>query len=217
MRRPRIRRPDDTGHSLEQTPDESAQPATADGETKRTEVSAEVDEPGHDERPATQGRCISWRRVIAYGLLPGLALLLAFAGGFLKWWEGSVRDAEVARAETVQAATDGTITMLSYKHDTVEKELGAAQDRLTGQFKDAYGSLVHDVVIPGSRQKQISAVATVSAASSLSADANHGVVLVVVNQTVTVGKDAPTSTVSRVRVTLDKLGGRWLISQFDAI
>jgi Mce-associated membrane protein len=37
------------------------------------------------------------------------------------------------------------------------------------------------------------------------------VVLVFVNQTVAVGNDPPTDTASNVRVTLDKIGGRWLI------
>ena len=39
--------------------------------------------------------------------------------------------------------------------------------------------------------------------------------LVFVNQTVIVGNDAPTVTASSVRVTLDKVGDRWLISKFD--
>jgi Mce-associated membrane protein len=30
-----------------------------------------------------------------------------------------------------------------------------------------------------------------------------------------IGDSAPTSTASSVRVTLDKVEGRWLISQFD--
>lgn len=107
--------------------------------------------------------------------------------------------------------------MLSYKPDTAEKDLTAAQNRLTGQFKDSYASLTHDVVIPGAKQKQISAVANVPAAASVSATANHAVVLVFVNQTVIVGTDAPTSTTSCVRVTLDKHDGRWLISQFEPI
>ncbi|EUA23488.1 hypothetical protein I553_5098 [Mycobacterium xenopi 4042] len=38
-----------------------------------------------------------------------------------------------------------------------------------------------------------------------------------VDQTVTVGNDAPTDTASTVRVTLDKVGGHWLISGFDPI
>jgi Mce-associated membrane protein len=51
----------------------------------------------------------------------------------------------------------------------------------------------------------------------VSADPRHAVVLVFVNQTVVVGQTAPTDTASSVRVTLDKVGDRWLISKFDPV
>jgi Mce-associated membrane protein len=131
--------------------------------------------------------------------------------------DNSVRNNEIARVESVQAAKDSTIAMLSYKHETVEQQLNAARDLLTGEFRGSYTSLINDVVIPGAKQKQISAVATVPAMASVSADPRHAVVLVFVNQTVVVGQDAPTDTASSVRVTLDKVGDRWLISKFDPV
>jgi Mce-associated membrane protein len=117
----------------------------------------------------------------------------------------------------VRAATDGTVALLSYRPETVQKDLEAAKSRLTGTFLDAYTKLTHDVVIPGAQQKQISAVATVPAAASTSATENHAVVLLFVDQAVTVGRDAPANTASTVRITLDKVDGRWLISQFDPV
>ena len=129
-----------------------------------------------------------------------------------------MRDSDDRRAiESMQAAKDSTIALLSYKPDTVEQQLGAARDLLTGEFRDSYTSLTNDVVIPGAKQKQISAVATVPAVASVSANPSHAVVLVFVNQTVIVGQDAPTDTASSVRVTLDKVGDRWLISKFDPV
>jgi Mce-associated membrane protein len=154
---------------------------------------------------------------VVYALLPGLAMLLACAAGYLKWQDGSIQDSGTASTESVRAATDGTIALLSYRPDTVEKDLEAARSKLTGSFLDAYTKLTRDVVIPGSKQKQISAVATVPAAAPKSATANHAVVLLFVNQTIIVGQDAPTSTASSLRVTLDRIGGRWLISQFDPV
>jgi Mce-associated membrane protein len=170
-----------------------------------------------DEKPASVWRRIRWSRWIAYGLLPVLVVLLASAAGFLKWQEASGRDAQAARTESMHAATDGTIALLSYRADTVEKDLEAARSRLTGSFLNAYTSLTHEVVIPGAKQKQISAVATVPAAASVSASANHAVVLLFVNQSLIIGQDAPTSTASSVRVTLDKVRGHWLISGFDPV
>lgn len=193
--------------SVEETP----------AEPEATEAAAEVDGSDHDEQLTGSARRVRWSRAIVYVVLPALALLLASAAGFLKWQDGSARDATTARTESVRAATDSTIALLSYKPDTVEKDLDAARGRLAGTFLSAYTSLTHDVVIPGAKQKQISAVATVPAAASTSATGNHAVVLLFVNQTVIIGQDAPTNTASSVRVTLDKVGGRWLISQFDPV
>jgi Mce-associated membrane protein len=181
----------------------------SDGESPQNEAP--------DAAVAQAKRRVSWKRVTAQGVLPTLALLLAAGAGYLKWVDGSAREAQTASAESVRVAVESTIAMLSYQADTADKELGAATGRLTGSFKDSYSSLIHDVVIPGAKQKRISAMANVPAAASVSASANHAVVLVFVNQSTTIGNDAPTSTASSARVTLDKVQNRWLISQFDPV
>jgi Mce-associated membrane protein len=194
--------------------DEADEADEVDKADEPTETAEETSESAEPEKPK---RRIEWARVFAFGVLPAVALLLALVAGYLKWTDNSVRDSDRARDASVQAAKDSTIALLSYKPDTVEQQLGAARDLLTGEFRDSYTSLTNDVVIPGAKQKQISAVATVPAVASVSADPNHAVVLVFVNQTVIVGQDAPTDTASSVRVTLDKVGDRWLISKFDPV
>src|ERR1700758_297944 len=206
---------DDATVEDETAADVTAEADAADDDADVSESGTEAD-ASDDEPPATGRRRIRWSRFIPV-LLPVLALVLASAAGFLKWQDASLRDAAVARTESVRAATDSTIALLSYRPDTVQKDLEAARGRLTGTFLDAYTKLTHDVVIPGAKQKQISAVATVPGAASKSASANHAVVLVFVNQTVIVGQDAPTNSASSVRVTLDKIDGHWLISGFDPV
>ena len=154
---------------------------------------------------------------LAYGIMPALIIGLAACAGYLKWRDDSTRAAQTASVSAVAEATAGTIKMLSYKPDTVQNDLQSASERLTGSFRDSYSSLTNDVVIPGAEQKQISAVATVPAAALVSASAKHAVVMVYVNQTTIVGGGAPTATASTVRVTLDKVGDRWLISDFTPI
>jgi len=195
----------------------------ADAETAEESTEA-VDESSEAADESTQAaeadkpkRKIQWARVFAFGVLPAIALLLALGAGYLKWMDNTVRNDESARDESLRAAKDSTIALLSYKPDTVEQQLHAARDLLTGDFRDSYTSLTNDVVIPGAKQKQISAVVTVPAAASVSANPRHAVVLVFVNQTVTVGQDAPTDTASSVRITMDKIGDRWLISKFDPV
>ena len=167
--------------------------------------------------PAKSRSTLSLRRLGAYGLLPALVLVLAIAAAYVKWQTGLVVNHHVAGAESVAAATDGTIALLSYQADTVEDDLVRARSHMTGTFLESYTTLTRDVVIPGAKQKHISAQATVPAAASVSATDDHAVVLLFVNQTVTVGDDPATSTASSVRLTLDKIHSRWLISGFDPV
>lgn len=115
------------------------------------------------------------------------------------------------------AARDTTVTILSYKADTAEEELTSARDLLTGKFLDSFTTLVNDEVIPGAKEKRITATAEVPAAASIAATAKHAVALVFVDQSVTAGNDAPTNTSWSVRVTLDKVGDRWLVAGFDPV
>jgi Mce-associated membrane protein len=188
-------------------------------DTDAANAQGDTDTDGASRHPtrASRKRRVGWSGVLTRGVLPGVALVLAVAAGFLKWVDGSARQSDLAGIASVQAASESTVALLSYKHDTVDNDVAAARERLTGNFKDSYNSLTRDVVIPGAKQKQISTVATVPAAASVSATENHAVVLVFVDQTLTMGNAAPTDTASSVRATLDKIAGRWLISQFDPI
>jgi Mce-associated membrane protein len=166
---------------------------------------------------AARPKRVAVRRALVFGLLPGLVMLLAGGVAYVKWAKSNQSETQTARIESVQAATDGTIKILSYNPDTVDHDLDAAGERLTGTFRDSYTQLTHSVVIPGAKQRKISAVATVPAAASVSASPNRAVVMVFVNQTIVVGNDAPSSTASTVRVTMERHDNRWLISDFTPI
>jgi Mce-associated membrane protein len=201
---------DDGGDDLDDDAAPLSEAASDSADTEEDTEGSDGAKPPRRWRPRVA-------RILAYIILPAVALLLAAAAGYLKWVDGTARDAEVARSESVQAAMDSTVAMLSYRPDTVEQNLAAARDRMTGPFRDSYSSLTHDVVIPGAKQRQISAVATVPAAASVSATASHAVVLVFVDQTTIIGNDPPSDSASSVRVTLERVHDRWLISQFDPV
>ena len=179
------------------------------------ESAAETDN-GTRQTPAPFTRN-GWLRPLTLGVLPAVIVLLGAGAGLLAWQDRSHRAVETARTESVQAASDATVAILSYKPDTVEQDLRKASDRLTGSFLESFTDLVNTVVIPGAREKKISAAAQVSAAASVSATADRAVVLVFVNQAVTVEGGAPSGTASSVRVTLDKVDDRWLVSAFDPV
>ncbi|MGV0045094.1 hypothetical protein ACRU13_10075 [Mycobacterium colombiense] len=204
-------------------PDEAPEIVDADEECEPVaDIEESVEESVVEDEAAAvasekQPKRLGWRRTLVFGVLPGLVMLLAGAVGYLKWEQTNLSETRIARIESVQTATESTIKILSYNPDTVDHDLDAARDRLTGKFRDAYTQLTHDVVIPGAKQKKISAVATVPAATSVSANPSHAVVMVFVNQTIVVGNDPPSSTASTVRVSMDRHDNRWLISDFTPI
>lgn len=171
-----------------------------------------ADVPGTARTPRKR-----WLDRIAFGLLPALVLLITLGVGYLTWYADSAASAERDDRESLRAATDATVAMLSYRPDNVEANLTAVSEQLTGSFRDEYNSLTHDVVIPGAIQKGITANATVTAAAPISATDTSAVVLLFVNQTTAVGQDPPTDTASVVRVTLVQSDGRWRISKFEPL
>jgi Mce-associated membrane protein len=186
-------------------------------ETPCTDTDLTPDSRAGGQPAATTRGVRRYRQLLVFLVLPLIALAIAAGAGYLKWQAVSMQMARAAASDSIRAASDATVKMLSYRPDTAERDLGAARDLLTGNLRNDYTSLTNDVVIPGAKQKHISAVATVPAAASVSTTSDRAVVLVFVNQTVIVGSDPPASSTSSVRVTLQKQDDRWLVSAFDPI
>lgn len=190
----------------------------ADNAVDSTHDGGQAKDIGRGNPRHHKGKRETVNRWLAFVLLPLVAALLAGGAGYLKWQDASIRDTALTRTASARAAaTDGTIAILSYKPETVEQQLVGARGRLTGTFQDSYTSLTRNVVIPGAQQRHISAEVTVPAAATVEVGTDRAVVLVFVNQTVTIGQDPPTTTASSVRVTLAKSHDKWLISGFDPV
>lgn len=159
----------------------------------------------------------SWQKAIVYWLLPPLVLMAAVTAAYYKYQRDGALDSDRAAVESLQAAKNSTIALLSYEAGSVDRELTAARDRTTGAFRDLYSKLIADVVIPGAKQQQITTTVTIPAATTVSADSRHALALLFVNQTATVGSDRPTVSLSSVRVSMEKVGNRWLVSGFDPV
>ncbi|BBZ34557.1 hypothetical protein [Mycolicibacterium confluentis] len=186
-------------------------------ESEATETEAPEAEVTETEAIETEDKPRNRGHVLVCVVLPLAVLAMALGVGYLKWQANSVSVSQGVAAQAVVAATEGAGAMLSYRADHVQEDLTAATQRMTGDFRNEYTTLINDLVIPGAEQKRISAVATVPAAALLSADADRAQVLVYVNQTTTVGADPPTDTRSSARVDLEKVGDRWLISGFEPL
>lgn len=150
-------------------------------------------------------------------VMGAVAALLVVSAVWLFWDAHSRQSADRAGVAAMQAARDSIAAMLSYRPDTVEKDLDAARERLTGRFLDDYTQLVKTVVIPDAKKRAITAAAQVLSTAVVSAVNDRVLVLAYVDQTMTVGTENPTVTASTVRVGMEKVDGRWLVASFDQI
>lgn len=126
-------------------------------------------------------------------------------------------DAAVAKS-VIAAATDGTVAILSYSPDTLDRDFSSAKTRLTGDFLSYYSQFARQIIAPAAKQNSVKTTAVVLRAALSELNPNSAIVLVFVNQS-RVSKDRPDSTVtpSSVLVTLTKADGRWLISSFNPV
>ena len=153
----------------------------------------------------------------------GLTVLLLASVGLASWvyfkqyLPDRDTDATVA-TETVKAASDGTLALLSYAPETLDQDFANAKTHLTGDFLDSYTQFTQDIVTPAATQKSVKTSAAVVHAAVSELTPDSAVVLVFLNQTTT-SKENPNGsfTASSVKVTLTKVNDAWLISAFDPV
>jgi Mce-associated membrane protein len=152
-----------------------------------------------------------------------LALALVAAIALTAWMfffvyrpDRQTDDAAVQSA--VKAASDGTVALLSYSPDSLDKDFATAKSKLTGSFLSYYTQFTEQIVAPAAKQKAVKTQAAVVRAAVSEIHPDRAVVLVFINQT-TQSKDRPDASFinSAVRVSLQKIDGGWLISSFDPV
>jgi Mce-associated membrane protein len=173
------------------------------------------------EQPGRLQRTMSWagRR---WGAVLITFLLVASAGatGAVYWWiyrPDQLTNA-AAQQQVLDAAKQGTTSLLSYAPESLDKDLATAKSHLTGEFLKYYSDFTDQIVAPAARSKGVKTEATIVRAAVSEMHPDRAVVLVFVNQ-VTTSKDRPEPALatSSVMVTMDKSDGRWLISEFKPV
>lgn len=188
---------------------------TADTESTATEIT-ESSAPVAD---SSVGRRRPRLFTVIASVVTVLALAAAIAFAAVEFYHHHQNDAvSQARSEVVGAASTQAIAMLSYQHDTVDAQLAAAADGLTGDFKDKYTSLIQQTVAPAAKEKSIDTTVSVVGSSIVDATGDSATVMLFLNQvTTTVDTPDPSTSGSRVKIDLDKVDGRWLVSDLAPI
>ncbi|KBZ59453.1 hypothetical protein K875_05014 [Mycobacterium [tuberculosis] TKK-01-0051] len=152
-----------------------------------------------------------------------LIVLLLLSGGWAAWLyfkqyrPDKQTDAGVASA-VANAASDGTVALLSYSPDTLDKDFANAKTHLSGDFLSYYNQFTEQIVAPAAKQKSLKTNARVLGAAVQELHPNSAVVLVLVDQSTT-SKDNPDPSMasSSVLVSLARVNGAWLITKFDPV
>jgi Mce-associated membrane protein len=182
---------------------------------------ADVEEPVSSVETARAGRWIGrhWLKIV----LVFLVLLVTASGAlaaslyYLQYRADHATD-PVGAQGALGAAKDGTVAVLSYSTDSLDKDFAAAKAHLTGEFLARYSATAQRIIAPAARQKPLKSTATVVRAAVSELHPNSAVVLLFVNQNTTfAGRPDPSLSASSVLVTLQKVNGAWLISKFDAV
>jgi Mce-associated membrane protein len=125
---------------------------------------------------------------------------------------------ERARGAALAAATTEIRQILSYDYRNIGSDLATANSDTTGQFRGQFGILAGQLIGPAATQQHTVTTATVPNASVISATADQVVVLLFIDQSTTSkAQPKPQLTASQIRVTMEYVGGRWLVAQFQAL
>lgn len=150
------------------------------------------------------------------------ALLLISGGGaaweyFRQYQPDQQTNPSVARA-VVNAASDGTVAILSYSPDSLEKDFNAARSHLTGDFLSYYSQFTQQVVAPAAKQRSLKTIAHVMGAAVSELRPDSAEVLIFVDQrTTSTDHLEPSMTASSVRVSMTRVNNNWLISKFEPV
>lgn len=187
-------------------------------DNRRTD--AADDSPTQTE-PSAGGEPRARRRVKPVPVI--LIVLLLISGAAATWlYLEKYRpiketDAGVASA-VINAASDGTVALLSYSPESLDKDFANAKTHLSGDFLKNYNQFTEQIVTPAAKQRSLKTNARVVGAAVQELHPNSAVVLVLVDQSTT-SKDNPDPAMasSSVLVSLARVGGNWLITKFDPV
>jgi len=148
-----------------------------------------------------------------------LAVLIA-GSGVAAW----ILDTQTSNNTSTQQERDGAVAatkipqILSYNYKTLSADLAGASADTTGQFSGQFGLLASQLIGPNATKQKTVTKAAVPVAAAVDSSRNEVTVLVFVDQSTT-SKAQPKAqpNTSQLRVTMQKVSGRWLVEQFTAL
>lgn len=202
---------------------ETVDAAGEDDEAVAAEEAAEEEANDEDDGPLLSKRAKAkrfnrpWRQYLRRSALPLLLAASLAVSGYLGWLQWQSHQVKVAGQEAQQAAIKYAGVLTSIDSNNVDENFRQVLDGATGEFKDMYTQSSVQL-----RQLLIDNKATahgVVVDSAIAAEsANKVVVLVFIDQTVAnMSTPDPRIDRSRIKMTMEKVDGRWRASKVQLL
>jgi len=174
-------------------------------------------EPGKAKRGKAKRRKLPWRHYLRRSVLPVLLVASLAVSGFLGWQQWQEHRVQQAGQQALHAAIEYAQVLTSIDSNNVDQNFKDVLDGATGEFKDMYTqSSVQLRQLLIDNKATAHGVVVDSAIQSESTD--KVVVLVFIDQTVTnTAVPDPRIDRSRVKMTMEKVDGRWLASKVQLL
>lgn len=191
--------------------------------TEDVEPETEADESDEEHSPLlgkrdkAERRKRPWKQYLRRSVLPVLLVASLTVSGLLGWWQWQEHQVKIAGQQAQQAAVTYAQVLTSIDSNNVDQNFRQVLDGATGEFKDMYTQSSVQL-----RQLLIDNKATahgvVVDSAIASESANKVVVLVFIDQTVTnMAVPDPRIDRSRIKITMEKIDGRWLASKVQLL
>jgi Mce-associated membrane protein len=206
---------------------------STDGEVRADEHEVRTDEqasPGPAQARARGVRALPGRvsssagRVRLRWRIVSLTVLVLLVAGVAVWdaslvsQQSRARNTQNAENAAMAAAKTDIEQILSYDYRNLSADLAKASSDTTGEFNGQFAVLASELISPAAAQQHTITKATVPDVSVISSTGNQVVVLVFVDQSTTdKAQQKAQQNVSQVKVTMQDVGGRWLVEQFQAL
>ena len=197
----------------EEDADESEDDEDEDGD-EDDDITFEDDDDVEAAEPADRIRAAKQVLVV----LALVALVLSGAVFYLLNQVNDARAADEAGDDAVYAAKAHAQDLLSYDYRSLDSDFQRGLAASTGGFHNQYKQTTSQLVRPQATQQKVIVQAAVMNAGLISAQDDNAVVLLFVDRVTTkAGQQKPTFNQDRVRMTLTKVNGKWLVSKLDAL
>lgn len=197
-------------------PDEAGEPDDAEDAAEDDEDFEFEDDDDDEDTEEVAPDLTRVRQVLA--ILAVVALILSGAVFYLLVQVKHAQAADEAGDVAVSMAGSDAEHILSYDYRTLDTNFQQALALTTGGFRTQYQQTTGQLVRPQAMKQKVIVQASTRDAGLISASDNNAVVLVFVDRITTkAGQQKPTFNQDRVRMTMTKVNGKWLVSKLDAL